>query len=130
VLFALGLGTGYVLGALGAVVVFGPYAAVVGGVIGMACGLLASVPMLLVGDADRRGNGRASRARRDRASLAAGGGAALLPAVLGIWESVRGAEGLAGAWLCVAGMAALGGMALGPCVLYRRRAGEAPRRVR
>ena len=119
ILFAAGLATGYP-GDLGAIFILGPYAAVVGSVIGAACGVLASVPVLLVGDADRRSAGRSSRARRDRASLAAGGGAALLPAVLGAWEAARGSGGWA-AYLCVSGMAALGGMALGPCVRYGRR---------
>jgi hypothetical protein len=130
VLFAVGLATGYLVGALGTVLVLGPYAAVAGGLIGMACGLLASAPILLVGDADRRRTGRSSRARQDRASLAAGGGAALLPAVLGAWEASRGAEFWAGIFLCVAGIAALAGMALGPCILYRRRAEETSKRVR
>lgn len=87
----------------------------------MACGMVACVPVLLVGHADRRNAGSSNAARRGRASLAGGVGAALLPAVLGVWEAVRGSEGWAGAWLCVTAMAAAGGMALGPCALYGRR---------
>lgn len=123
VLLAVGLAAGspgILPGALGAILFF-PYAAVVGGVIGMACGLAAAVPMLIVGGADRRKKSRSSRARRDRAALAAAGGAALLPAVFGAWLAARGAEGWAIAWLCVSVVAAAGGMALGADVLYGRR---------
>jgi hypothetical protein len=43
-----------------------------------------------------------------------------LPAVLAAWEAVRGSGGWA-MWLSISGMAAAGGMAAGPCVLYGRR---------
>ena len=106
---------------LGGIVLFGPFAAVVGSVIGAACGVPAAASLLMTRKADRRSAGRSSRARRDRAALAAGGGAALLPAAVGAWAAVRGAGAWAGIWWCVSAMAAFGGMAFGPGVLYGRR---------
>jgi peptidoglycan/LPS O-acetylase OafA/YrhL len=130
--FAVGLASGRlgVLGVLGSIFILGPWAAVAGGVVGIACGMLACAAMLLVGGTDRRNAGRSSRARRDRASLAGGAGAALLPAALGVWAAVQGAEGWAGALFCVTAVAAAAGMALGPCVLYGRRARARPARNR
>lgn len=115
---------------LGAIVFFGLFAAAVGGIVGAACGLVASVPILLVGDAERRSPNRSARARRDRVSLAAGGGAALLPAAIGAWLAARGTEYWPIAWWCVSGMAAVAGMALGPRVLYGRRVRKRPARDR
>jgi len=108
-------------GFLGAIFFFSPWAAFFGSVIGTACGILACIPLLLAGDTDRRKPSRSRRVRRNRASLAGGGGAALLPAVLGVWAAARGDQASAGLLFCVTAMAAAGGMALGPCVLYGRR---------
>lgn len=94
-----------------------------GAVIGMVCGLVAFIPLLVAGECDRSlgvsADGRRTlRIRRVRAALYAGGGAALLPAGLATLTSVWHEQWRAVPLFFVGSMALCGGFALGPQVMY------------
>ena len=108
-----------------AVLVLGGFcAAGIGAVVGMACGLVASVPLLLAAGSARTRD-QAGRPRlpinRWRASLTGGIGAVLLPGALLVTAEVLGAYGWAFICFFVGAAAFAAGAALGPYVLYGKR---------
>lgn len=94
-----------------------------GAVIGMACGLVAFIPLLAAGQCDRsRAVSPAGRplvwVRPGRASLCAGGGAALLPAFLAAVEAAHHAMGWATISVFAGAVALAAGLILGPHLMY------------
>ena len=113
-----------------------PFALVIGAVFGTCCGFAAAFPLLLVGLNQRTmgvspAGRRVLRVRAVWASLAAGGAAALIPAMLAVF-AVGGTGDSAIAWEFLAALALPMGSALGPYVLYggAARPGQRPARVR
>lgn len=94
-----------------------------GAVIGLACGLVAFFPLLVAGQCDRslrtsQAGPRILRTRPVRASLCAGGGAVLLPAVLAALTWIWHEQWFAVPLFLIGTLALCGGLALGPRVMY------------
>ncbi len=129
-----GGGTG-ILTILVGLVATGSLGAGFGAVIGLACGFVASIPLLIVQECasvttrqptrqPARGPGAPTGIRRTVAGLIGGGGAALLPAGLGFRELTRHSAGGAAFLFWLAAVAFFLGLLLGPYVVY----GNPPRR--
>jgi hypothetical protein len=119
---------------LGGLAFVGTYALVIGAVFGTCCGFIAGFPLLLAGLNQRTmgvspAGRRVLRVRAVWASLAAGGGAALLPAMLAVFAA-GGPGDWAIAWEFLAALTLPIGFALGPHVLYGRPAGPGQRPAR
>lgn len=112
--------------ALAGLVFATPYVLVIGALVGTGCSFGACVVLLLAGESQRAkglflADHPALRVRPGGASVAAGIGAPLFPAIGIAFATAGHSRGWMIALTCVWGLALAGGLALGPYVLYGRR---------
>jgi hypothetical protein len=109
--------------ALAAVPFFLVFGGAIGAGLGLACGVVAGLVVLVAGEADRNwypspAGHRVLRVRTAYAAVWAGAGAALLPGIAAAVEWASHSNGWGIAWFGVANLALAAGAALGPRIMY------------